>query len=149
MGNGPTWLDDRKDPQIRADLDRQHPERLRLRVRDLAGLSAALNFVGEMWAPPIARARAMPTVALHQRVGGEYSFVETQRHLLFASDAWLIRMVLRTPDAFHEWGVPPEIPLDRPHDTGPERMIDCFRIVLAEEWWHHQYAMRDLATLDG
>ena len=36
----------------------------------------------------------MPESLLHERVDGEWSFVETQRHLLFASDAWLGNAVL-------------------------------------------------------
>lgn len=180
-------------PLVDAELDRRHPERTRLRARDLDGLRAAFDAVEEMWAPTIERARQLPQRALHERVEGEYSFVETLRHLLFASDAWLRRMVLRVPNAYHEWAVPPDLPLDAPPDDGPElddvlevrrerlgavrdwiasaseddlrrpvsppdptghpqgtfRPIDCFRVVLNEEWWHHQYATRDLTTIEG
>lgn len=177
-------------PLVNAELDRRHPERMRLRARDLAGLRAAFDVVDDMWAPTIERARALPVSAQHERVGGEYSFVETLRHLLFASDAWLRRMVLRVP-GYHEWAVPPDLPLDAPPDTGPEldevlavrrermdemrawlataaeedlrrpltppdgghpqgtfRAIDCVRVVLNEEWWHHRYATRDLEVLE-
>jgi hypothetical protein len=27
-------------------------------------------------------------------------------------------------------------------------VLFCFRVVLNEEWWHHQYAIRDLAVLE-
>jgi hypothetical protein len=152
-----------------------------------------MDVVDELWAPTIARARQLTPAALHERVTGEYSFVETLRHLVFASDAWLTRMVLRVPNGYHEWGVPPDLPADPPPDTGPEldevlevrservaavrahldtladddvervlsppdttghpqgqvRMLDCFRVVFREEWWHHQYATRDLAVLEA
>ena len=178
-------------PLVEAELDRRHPERLQLRPTDVAGLLAAFDVVEEMWAPTIERARQLPAAKLHERVAGEYSFVETFRHLLFAIDAWVIRMVLRVPNAYHEWAVPPDLPLNAPPDTGPEldpvlevraerltrvraflsgatdadlsrvesapdpsghpqglhSVLSCFRVVLDEEWWHHQYASRDLAVL--
>jgi len=180
-------------PLVEAELDRLHPERTALRPTDLAGLVAALRVVDEMWAPTIERARALPPSLLHERVDGEYSFVETQRHLLFATDSWLERMVLRVPMAYHEWAVPPDLPPDAPPDQGPElddvlaaraqrrarldtylatardadlaevvtppdptghpqghfTVLACFRVVLDEEWWHHQYATRDLAILEA
>jgi len=191
----PLWRTEWNDAQVRGELDRLHPERVRLRPRDLAGTSAAMDLVDEIWAPALARARRLPREKLHERVDGEYSFVETLRHLLFAGDAWLQRMVLRVPDPFHEWGVPPDLPADAPPDTGPEleevvsvrdaraarvrahlatlseddlrvrvggpwdppdlpperraRVIDCFRVVFREEWWHHQFATRDLTVIES
>src|SRR4051794_34559045 len=64
-------------PLVEAELDRRHPERTRLRATDVEGLLAAFDVVDEMWAPTIERARALPRPKLHERVGGEYSFVET------------------------------------------------------------------------
>lgn len=176
-----------------AELDRRHPERTRLRPTDVDGLRAALDVVDEMWAPTIERARRLPPKEVRDRVGGEYSFMETLRHLIFVTDAWLIRMVLRVPNAYHEWAVAPDLPPDVPPDTGPgldpvldvradrtarlheylgsaseddlsrmvsapdptghpqgtHRVLDCFHVVLGEEWWHHRYATRDLAVLEG
>lgn len=181
-------------PLIDAELDRLHPERVRLfRPTDLDGVRDGFAAVDEMWSPTIERARRLPAALLHERVNGEYSFVETLRHLLFATDAWGTRMVLRVPVAYHEWAVPPDLPRDAPPDTGPEldevvevrrgrtdallewidgaseddlrrpvtapdptghpqgafRPIDCLRVILREEWWHHQYATRDLALLEA
>ena len=107
------------EPLIEAELDRRHPERTKLRPTDLDGLRAAFDVVEEMWAATVERARRLPQQQLHERVGGEYSFVETLRHLLFATDAWLTRMVLRVPNAYHEFAVPPDLPPDAPPDTGP------------------------------
>ena len=190
----PTWRAELTDAQLRGELDHMHPERVRLRPRDLAGIKEAMDLVDEMWAPTLAHARVVPREHLHAPVDCEYSFVETLRHLLFAGDAWLQRMVLGVPDPFHEWGVPPNLPPDAPPDTGPSleevlpvrdsraarvrahlatlsedelrvrvggpwdppdlpherraRVIDCFRVVFREEWWHHQFATRDLAVIE-
>ena len=195
MEETPTWLAERSDAALRAELDRSHPERVVLRPSDLDGIVVALDLVDRMWAPTLDRARRLPEARLHERVAGEYSFVETLRHLLFASDAWLRRMVLGAADPFHPWGVPPDLPADAPPDTGPPladvlavraertaevrahvasmspedverrvggpwdppdlpperraRVIDAFRVVLREEWWHHQFATRDLAVLEA
>ena len=190
----PTWRAEVHDENVRRELDQMHPERLVLRPRGVAGVMEALDAVDAMWAPTIVRARRLPEERLHARVDGEYSFVETLRHLLFATDAWLGRMVLGDPDPFHEWGVAPNLPADAPPDTGPTlgevlqvrasraarlrdhvstiddddllvrvggpwdppdlspehraRAIDCFRVVFREEWWHHQFATRDLEVVE-
>jgi hypothetical protein len=49
---------------------------------------------------------------LHQRVEGEWSFIETLRHLVFATDAWVKRGILGEPS--------PWDPLDLPHDEMPD-----------------------------
>jgi hypothetical protein len=49
---------------------------------------------------------------LHERVDGEWSFIETLRHLVFATDAWVTRAVLGEPS--------PWDPLDLPHDEMPD-----------------------------
>lgn len=180
-------------PLIETELDRRHPERTKLRPTDVEGLRVAFDVVEDMWAQTVERARRLTQPKLHERVGGEYSFVETLRHLIFATDAWFTRMVLRVPNAYHECAVPPDLPPDAPPDTGPEldevlevradrwarirdylsttetadlsamvsapdptghpqgdhRVLYCFSIVLNEEWWHNQYALRDLAALEG
>jgi DinB superfamily len=34
---------------------------------------------------------------LHESVGGEWSFIETLRHLVFATDSWIRRAILGDP----------------------------------------------------
>jgi DinB superfamily len=48
----------------------------------------------------------LPESKLHERVRGEWSFVETQRHLLFASEAWLGNAVLEDDAPCHRLGLP-------------------------------------------
>jgi DinB superfamily len=189
----PTWVDELQDRAVRDELDRCHPERLSMRPTDVVGVLRGLDAVDAMWRPTIARARTLPPSMLHDRVKGEYSFVETLRHLVFATDAWLMRVALRASDGYHAWGMPPDLAADAPPDTGPDlepvlevragqhavvrdhlartsdddlrrevaardptrfpqgshRPIDCYRLVLREEWWHHRFAERDLSVVEA
>ena len=120
MAFEPTWVDELRDRAVRVELDRRHPERLLMRPTDVAGVLRGFDAVDAMWRPTIARARALPPSTLHDRVNGEYSFVETLRHLVFATDAWLMRVALRVSDGYHAWGMPPDLAPDAPPDTGPD-----------------------------
>jgi len=48
----------------------------------------------------------LPEAKLHEQVNGEWSLVETQRHLLFAGDAWLGNAVLEEEAPYHPLGFP-------------------------------------------
>ncbi len=63
------------------------------------------------WTETVERARTFPEERLHQNVDDEWSFVQTLRHLCFATDAWVARMILGDPVPWH--------PLDRPWDEAP------------------------------
>jgi hypothetical protein len=49
------------------------------------------------WAKTVTRAQALPDAKLHESVNGEFSFVETVRHLVFAMDKWFTMPVLDLP----------------------------------------------------
>lgn len=53
----------------------------------------------------VERARSLPEPWLYERVDDEWSFVETLRHLVFATDGWLLRMVRQLPRPDHPWGL--------------------------------------------
>lgn len=92
---------------VQDELDRLHPAR-RL-ARDAASpddYRAAWDAIEGLWAAAIERARVLPVALQHEQVDGEWSFVETQRHLLFASDAWLGNAVLEEDAPYHPWGLP-------------------------------------------
>jgi len=48
--------------------------------------------------------RRLPESARHERVDDEWSFVETLRHLVFATDAWASRTVLDEPMPYARLG---------------------------------------------
>lgn len=92
---------------VEGELDRRHPERVQLRaMRTAADYRAMWDAVERDWADTLARAALLPESALHERVDDEWSFVETLRHLLFATDAWAGRAVLDAPSPFHRLGLP-------------------------------------------
>jgi hypothetical protein len=94
-------------PLLEDELDRMYPERLKLRPTDADGYRAAWAVIEEMWPPTAERARALPPELLHERVDDEWSFIETMRHLVFATDAWVRRAYQGEPSPYD--------PLDLPH----------------------------------
>ncbi|GAA3247384.1 DinB family protein [Pseudonocardia petroleophila] len=93
---------------VTTELDRRHPERVQLRaMRTADEHRAAWELVGRLWARTVERAERLPEAARHERVDGEWSFVETLRHLVFATDCWAGRMVLERPEPYHPLGLVP------------------------------------------
>jgi hypothetical protein len=69
-----------------------------LTPEDADGHRAVWPLLEQQWAGTIDRARALPEELLHERVDGEWSFIQTLRHLVFVHDAWLRRAVLGETD---------------------------------------------------
>jgi hypothetical protein len=190
-------------PLVSAELDRLHPERTRLRPTDPQGYREAWAVLEELWSGTVERARRLEAVdpgLLHESVDGEWSFVETLRHLAFATSSWLHRAILGDPAPWHPLELPwdtmpdtPGVPRDRaarpsldealelrlgrsrevaaylatltdeglaaqtapltgtgwPREGSQFPVKDCLDVLLNEEWWHRQFAERDLAVLEG
>ena len=179
---------------VEAELDRRHPERLGLRPEDVDGVRRAWSDAIARSDEAVTRARRLPPDLLDARVDDEYSFVQTLRHLVFASDRWLTGPVFGDPEPyFHPLGQTHEGAEEGPaqgldpdahpsldevldvrhaqqervgrylrdatdadlHRTdaspngGETTVLRCLWVVLKEEWWHHQYAARDLAVLEA
>ena len=92
-------------PLVEAELDRRLPERVKLRAVDPEGFADAWAMIEGVWRTTVARARALPEALLFERVDDEWSFVETLRHLVFATDCWLLRTVRQVSRPYHPWGV--------------------------------------------
>jgi len=99
-------------PLVEAELNRRDPDRAAMRPADADGFRAAWDILERRWPPTVARARGLAPELLHERVEDEWSFIETLRHLVFATDAWVSRAVLGEPS--------PWDPLDLPHDEMPD-----------------------------
>jgi hypothetical protein len=94
-------------PLIAEELRRRYPERERLFSRDPVELRAGWSWVEQTWDATVARAKRLPESILGQRVDEEWSFVETLRHLVFVTDAWIGRVVRGEAHPYHRIGLPP------------------------------------------
>jgi DinB superfamily/Pentapeptide repeats (8 copies) len=179
---------------VEAELNRRFPGRADRRAADPDGLRAAWATLQHTWAATLERVAAMPTGTVDISVAGEWSFAQTLRHLVLATDVWLRRAILGIAQPSHPIGqpgagaeddgldmtifttVPPsyaqvlEVRAGRVamvHDflatvtpdelamlrknpwapAYPETTLSCVHVILEEEWEHHRYAVRDLATI--
>jgi hypothetical protein len=92
--------------------DRWYPLRTMLRPADPAGMRATWAALEAEWAATIALAQELPESALHESVDGEWSFVQTLRHIVFAIDKWFTVPVLGEP--FEPIGLPNSGSADEP-----------------------------------
>ena len=92
-------------PLIQAELERLFPERTKLRATDPAGIADAWSMLDKTWNDTFARAATLPESLLAESVDDEWSFIETQRHLVMATDCWLRRMVKGIERPYHPWGM--------------------------------------------
>jgi hypothetical protein len=92
-------------PLVEAELNRRFPGRAERRAGDPDGLRAAWATLERTWAATLERAAAMPAGTVDVSVDGEWSFAQTLRHLVLATDAWLGRAVLEIEQPFHPIGL--------------------------------------------
>jgi hypothetical protein len=93
-------------PLVEAELNRRFPGRAGRRATDPDGLRAAWAALEQTWAATLERVAAMPAGTVDVPVGGEWSFAQTLRHLVMATDAWLGRAILGIEQPFHPIGQP-------------------------------------------
>jgi hypothetical protein len=93
-------------------VERRNPERVKLmaqrdtlKATDPEGLGGAWAMIEDLWRGTVTRARELPEPVLHEQVHGEWSFVQTHRHLVLATDCWLRRMVKGIARPYHPWGL--------------------------------------------
>jgi hypothetical protein len=138
----------------------------------------------------------MPAGTVDVSVDGEWSFAQTLRHLVMATDTWLGRAILGIERPFHPIGqpnveyetdgndmsifpavtpsytdvlevrasrigmvrdflatvTPNHLASVRKHSWAPEypeTTLSCLHTILEEEWEHHRYAVRDLASIEA
>lgn len=88
---------------VEAELDRRHPVRALIRSAHPAELREGLRELRAAWSATLERLRSMPGGSEHRSVGGEWSTVETLRHLVYVHDCWFRRCCLGStlpPTAF-------------------------------------------------
>jgi hypothetical protein len=92
-------------PLVEAELDRRHPERAALRATEPADLGAGWAGLEAMWATTVERVSTMPPGTEDVSIDDEWSFAQTLRHLVLATDAWLGLAILRRERPFHPLGL--------------------------------------------
>ena len=165
-------------------------EPLGLLADDPTGLLSAWDIVEVFWNETVVQALRLGEEQLNERVSGEWSFIETLRHLINVTDAWIGEVVLEKPSPYAPIGLPPdfftpgpELGLDldahpslahvldvrggrmaqardaiaqTPADGldricvpfgGQFTVLGAYQNVIFEEWAHHVYAVRDLASI--
>jgi DinB superfamily len=122
-----------------AERARLRAERDKLGAADPRGLADGWAMIEDLWSGTIVRARTLPEPVLHEQVGGEWSFVQTHRHLVLVTDCWLRRMVKGIAHPYHPWGLggswltsPRRWGLDPDADPSLDGVLDLRRERLAE-----------------
>ncbi|MCF6378835.1 DinB family protein [Nocardioides KLBMP 9356] len=98
-------------PFVEAELNRRMPERALMSPTDVAGFWEAFGTMDRLWGETTDLARTLPPEKLHEQVDGEWSYIETLRHLGFAHACWIGGVVLAQKSPWH--------PLDLPWDEAP------------------------------
>ncbi len=80
-------------PFVEAELDRRFPGRQLRRAETPQGLREAWAELEQTWAGTLERVAAMPADTVDVSVAGEWSFAETLRHLVMATDVWLRKAI--------------------------------------------------------
>ncbi|GHH39856.1 DinB family protein [Lentzea cavernae] len=93
-------------PFVEAELDRRFPGRSERRAEGPDALRSAWDKVEAAWAAAVERVAGMPPGTEDVRVDGEWSFAQTLRHLVMATDTWLGGAVLEIEHPYHPLGLP-------------------------------------------
>ena len=100
-------------PLIEAELNGRYPLRSKMRPTDPASFREAWDIIEQLWSGTVERARRMDLELLDESVNHEWTFIETLRHLVFATDAWVKRTILGDTSPWD----PLSLPMDEMADT--------------------------------
>jgi hypothetical protein len=92
-------------PYVESELNRRFPGRELRRAGDPDGLREAWAALERTWAATLGRVAAGPADTVEVSVAGEWSFAQTLRHLVLATDMWLGKAVLGLEQPFHPLGL--------------------------------------------
>ncbi len=108
-------------PLVDAELDRRYPDKPKFRPVHADGFREAWDVNERLWSATVERARKLEPEQLHESVDGEWSFIQTLRHLAFASESWVGRCILGDPHPWH----PLSLAWDTHRDLGIEQHRDA------------------------
>jgi hypothetical protein len=104
-------------PYVEAELNGRFPGRAERRAPDPEGLLRAWDTLQDTWAATLARVAAMPEGTVDVSVAGEWSFAQTLRHLVMATDTWLGKGVLGLEQPYHPLALVDTATVDDGFDT--------------------------------
>jgi hypothetical protein len=90
---------------VEGELARRFPGRELRGAVSPDGLREAWAAAERAWAAALERAADLPAGSVDISIDGEWSFAQTLRHLVHATDLWLGKAVLRQEQPFHELGL--------------------------------------------
>ncbi len=93
-------------PLVDAELNRRFPGRELRAATEPDGLRTAWAALESAWSDLLERAEAMAPGTVDASVAGEWSFAQTLRHLVMATDTWLGKAVLERSHPYHPAGLP-------------------------------------------
>ena len=93
-------------PFVEAELNRRFPGRDQRRAQDPDGLREAWAVLERTWRTTVERAAAMPPGTVDLSLDGEWSFAQTLRHLVMATDTWFRKAILELEEPYHPSGQP-------------------------------------------
>jgi hypothetical protein len=99
-------------PLVDTELNRRFPGRELRLAADPDGLRRAWAVLEATWAAALERVAAMPDGTVDATVDDEWSFAQTLRHLVMATDTWLGKAILEREHPYHPAGLPND-----DHDT--------------------------------
>lgn len=121
-------------PLVNAELNRRYPKRSKMRPTNPSRFREAWDVLEELWGETVERARRLQPGLLHESVDGEWSFKETLRHLVFATDCWIRRAILGDPSPWDPLSLPwdemddkPGVPRDRSARPSLEVVLELRR----------------------
>jgi hypothetical protein len=120
---------------VEAELDRRYPVRVLIRSDVQADLLEGWRQLQADWSATIDRLRASPGKE-HRTVNGEWSALQTLRHLVFVHDSWFRRCVLGSTDLFTPIGLAIDDVPDREGqglDLTADPSLDEVAVVRAEQ----------------
>lgn len=90
---------------VDTELNRRFPGREQRQAGDPDGLRSAWAALQRAWAAVLERVASMPDGTSDISVDGEWSFAQTLRHLVLATDMWFGRAIEKSEHPFHPLGL--------------------------------------------
>jgi hypothetical protein len=106
-------------PCVDAELNRRFPGRAERHATDPVALRHAWASLERAWSLTQERVEAMPAGTVDVSIDGEWSFAQTLRHLVLATDMWLGQAILEIEQPFHPVGLRHTSTVGEGTDTTP------------------------------